>query len=207
MNNTLQKTASIPQFVELVNSGIELWSQAGGMLVHLVADNPNIYSEIISKHPHITFEMLLAFERMGRRQLYPALLMDSSPAAKRLLQLPYEAQEKFCKEPVEVVTEDGGHGLKTVKKYLKELSTNEANQVFDVASVRDIEGQRLYIKSHKPIGRPVKRVEPKSLGVFLLKLSPSGALVAEKASQETQATVVKLFAKNGTKQCLINVVE
>lgn len=198
---TSEQTVSIETFVVLVKSGIELWTKAGEMLVKLVEQNPNIYSEIIAKSPTITFEMLLAFERMGRKQIYPPLLMDNSPAAKMLLELPYDMQERFSKEQVElVVSEDGD----TEKRYLKELNAFEAKQMFDSDGIRPVEKQKEYLKTHFRAGRKkATQNRAKCLGIFSIKISPSGAVVVERASTNTTAQSVYLFEKDGTQQGVI----
>lgn len=203
---SVETNVSIETFVVLVRSGIELWSRAGEMLVKLVEENPNVYAEIIEKNQSITFEMLLAFERMGRKQIYPPLLMDTSPGAKKLLELPYEMQEKFCKEPVEVVISDNGDSPIVEKRYVKELTGYEARVVFSDERPRTVSEQVEFKKKHKPQGKP-KRTTIKTVGTFLLKLSPSGAVVIEKSTATVGLQSVKLFEKDGVKQCLIRLIE
>lgn len=203
---SIEETVSIETFVVLVKSGIELWSRAGEMLVALVETNPNVYSEIISRNSFITFDMLLAFERMGRKQIYPPLLMDNSHGAKRLLELPYEMQERYAKEPIEIVAGDTPDAP-TQKKYLKELSAYEAAVFFNGAGVRTLEQQREFVKEHKPKGRISKeRMRIGDAGTFCLKLTPGGALVAEKVSDKTFVPTVQLFEKDGVQQCVVKLV-
>lgn len=197
---------SVETFIVLVRSGIELWTRAGEMLVKLVDSNPNVYAEIIEKNQSITFEMLLAFERMGRRQIYPPLLMDTSPGAQRLLELPYDVQERFCKEPVEIVVGENGSVPVVEKRYIKELSKYEARLAFDERGARPIEEQREFKKKHQPQGRKKRPAAPKAT-TYLLKLSPSGAIIAEKSSITVGAQPVKLFEKDGVKQCVIQLLE
>jgi len=153
--------------------------------------------------------MLLAFEKMGRRQIYPALLMDTSPGAKRLLELPYECQEKFSKEPVEVVIDASNGEIKTEKKYVKELSAYESNMVFDREGVRPKEAQAEYAKTHSKPGRKSIRVkEADTIGTFVLKLSPSGQLVAEKSNSKVSwSQTITLHKTNGIKQAFVRIQE
>lgn len=196
--------ATIEKFVGLVQTGVLAWSQAGEMLVNLVNDNPNVYSEIIKSNPNITFEMLLVFEKIGRRQIYPPLLMDNSPAARLLMGMPYEMQEKFSREPVEIVVELNGE-VKLEKRYIKELSHYEAQQVFTECGVRPLEMQKEFIKTHGKRGRPKRKLD-KGLGSFIIKLSPSGSPVIEKCADKILATQVRMFEKDGVQQCVVKLV-
>lgn len=205
--NTSIPAISVENFVILVKDGINAWSQAGEILVKLVEENPNVYTEIIRKTPTITFEMLLAFERMGRKQIYPPLLMDSSPGAKRLLELPYDVQERCCKDPVEVVI-DASNGVPvTAKKYIKELSEYESRVLFSSSAVRTIGEQAEFVKTHNKQGRKPHVKRAKVIGTYVLKVSPSGALVAEKTTEKALAAKIYLHVKDGVKQVVVNICE
>jgi len=208
-SSTAIQTTSVETFVTLVQCGMEMWMRAGEMLVKLVSENPNIYSEIIVRNPSITFEMLLAFEKMGRKQIYPPLLMDTSFGAKKLLDLPYDVQERFSKEPIELFLPANNGSVTTEKKYLKELNRYEADVVFSDTGVRTVEAQRDYMAEHAKRGRKRKIVEPteKLIGTFVLKISPSGAVTVEKTSAKPSSPKLMLFLKDGVKQCVVQIVE
>lgn len=202
---SVENEVSIETFVILVKSGIELWTRAGAILVALVEKNPNIYSEVIQKNPDITFEMLLVFEKIGRKQIYPALLMDNSPAAKRAMELPYEEQERLCKEQIEVLLPMRNGHDETTKKYLKELSIYESKMVIDRDGVRPIAKQKEFMATHGKQGRKKMENEPKFIGSYILKLSPGGALIAEKTSKRELATKIKFHEIDGTMQAAVNI--
>lgn len=199
----------IEKFVSLVQAGIELWSSAGQLLVEMVNNDPNVYSEIMKRATFITFEMLLAFEKMGRKQIYPPLLMDNSPGAKRLLELPYDIQERFCKEPLDVVVEVMESGeVKKQHKYVKELSEFESRMVFNGDSVRSIPDQADFKKTHSPRGRqPYTKKEDKEnfIGNYSIKVSPSGAVVLEKSKSKLASKSLFLRELEGSKQITISL--
>lgn len=195
----------IDEFLGLVKGGMELWADAGAILVELVEKNPMVYSEIISANPSITFEMLVAFERMGRHQIYPPLLMDGSLGAKRLIDMPYETQEKFCKEPMAVVI-DASNGDPVVSmKHVKELNAYETKMVFDTDKIRTVPEQAEFAKTHNRQGRKPRQKNSKIIGTFTIKMSPSGGMVIEKSDSKTMCPKLVLYEKGGIKQCAVNI--
>lgn len=199
---------SIESFINMVREGISLWHRAGELLIKLVDDNPNIYSDIIQRNSGITFEMLLVFERIGRKQIYPPLLMDNSPGARRLLEMPYDVQERFSKEPVDVVVNGDMLAPSVEKRYVKELSASDAKIVFGTSRVRSVSEQVEYRQQHNPVGRKKKsdRAKEPTLGTWLIKVSPYGAVVLEASNATIGVVDIRAHDKDGVKQCLIRLI-
>lgn len=204
---SIEDNVSIETFVVFVKSGIELWTKAGEVLVKLVESNPNVYSQIMASNPAITFEMLMSFERMGRRQIYPPLLMDNSPAAKVLMSLSYELQEKYCNAQLEVLTNWQNGQPIIQKKYLKEMNAKEARLVFDGDGARDIEKQKSILTQPKVGRKPYGQNKKFSLGTFLVKTSPSGNVVLEKTDSNVFSQPVQLHVKDGIHQGVIELFQ
>src|SRR5579862_1583816 len=91
------------RLADFIQEGVESWVKAGKMLVQMVDANPNAYTIIQQECPHLSPNVLLAFEKIGRLEVCPWLLLDNSDGAKRLLQLPYKLQNEFYKKKVEVL--------------------------------------------------------------------------------------------------------
>src|SRR5688572_23774076 len=88
----------IDKFGKLVQPGIDAWNEAGKLLVLLMRQDSNIIPRIQAKFPDMSRDMIQVFERIGRKQIYAPLLADTSAAARKLLELPYQMQERYHKE-------------------------------------------------------------------------------------------------------------
>jgi hypothetical protein len=140
MRITAAPDSRIVQFCAFIASGIEAWIKAGRLLCKMKRDNPNVFNLIRVERPELTLEVLETFERIGRKQIYPYLVADSSPGARRLMALPYEKQSKLYREGVLVITRRRGGFHPEIKK-VSALTPAEAGRVFDGERIRDEKGQ------------------------------------------------------------------
>jgi hypothetical protein len=74
--------SEIDAFVEQVNKGIGAWRQAGHILVELSKRQPDIFRLIMAKHPAINESTLQTFARIGRKEIWPPLIIDASLGAR-----------------------------------------------------------------------------------------------------------------------------
>lgn len=130
----------ITQFCRLINDGIEAWVKAGELLVDITRDDPAAFGKIVSANPHLTHDILLSFERIGRKEIYPYLLVDGSPGAKLLCALPYDRQIKLYRSTVLVATKSKD-GFGQEHKRVCDLTAQEAARVFNVAQIRTVSEQ------------------------------------------------------------------
>ena len=126
--------------------GIESWAKAGAVLVEMVDENENSYSNILERIPDLSYDVLSRFEQMGRKQLYPRLLLGGSTGLRKLATLPYSEQVRYYDEPLDIVTEIDG-GVDTLKVQAKDLTSFQVKQVFDNGTVRDVAAQRAWLRS------------------------------------------------------------
>lgn len=129
-------------FVSLISQGVEAWMKAGAVLVQMVDKNRNAFEMIMYDYPQISIDVLVAFERIGRKQLYPYLLLDNSPGSRRLLNLPYGLQAQYYKASVDVITGWDNGSPRIESKSVHRLTYDEAERAFSHQGVRDIEQQK-----------------------------------------------------------------
>lgn len=112
--------------------------QTGEVVVKMVDINPNAYEDIIKKYPTCRSSWLEMFEQIGRKQLLPELMLDTSHAARRLihLNLSYKAQEQLYGKTIEVPRRKDDGAVVFVPKPFDKLSPSE------VAIVIGPKGQR-----------------------------------------------------------------
>lgn len=137
----IQNTEMIDRFIKLIQRGINCWVNAGELLVKMTEEDPDICHKILSHHKHISEATLDAFLRIGRKEVHPYLIMDPSPAAKRLAALPYEDQLKIYNEGLPVVVEDPERGLVRQFKKVHDVTAKELAVVFQADKIRTVKEQ------------------------------------------------------------------
>ena len=130
----------ISEFCSLINAGVEAWVKAGALLYEMKAKEPGIFNVILAEHPYLSNDILATFERIGKREIYPYLLVDGSPGSRMLTALPYDTQVQLYHEDVPVVVRRGNFTT-TIRKTVRSLTKPEAVRVFDGGRVRSVSEQ------------------------------------------------------------------
>ena len=159
MNKLIGKTQAkkIKLFSSLITEGIKSWEKAGELLVEMVDENGRTYDNILQELPEMSYDSLARFEQIGRKQLYPKLLLGGGVGLRKLTTLPYSEQVKYFDEPLEVAVEIDG-GVDVLNVHAKALTPFQVKQVFDGSSIRDVGAQRAWLRSRdrKPTGTAPK---------------------------------------------------
>lgn len=149
--------------VEQIEAGAKAWVTAGRAISEMRRRDPGCYAKLLALRPWLTPKILETMERIGSRQLYPYVMLESSFCASRLLNYTYEAQVDACTKGVEVLLYyKNGKPMKQIKA-ISNLSRQEAKQVFGPHRCRSAEEQLPYLpmevgRSHNAGGGP-KRLE------------------------------------------------
>ena len=147
--SALTKTKEIDQFVELVQRGIDAWIEAGEIVAKNMDDDAEWAEKVNAAHPEISIEMLYAFDRVGRKQLHPKLLLSDGPGVRKLRRLPYQMQEKYLNGSVPVLVTTTPGEWDTLQIDIHNLTPSQASQVFDGDKVRSPQQQRAWIEDQK----------------------------------------------------------
>lgn len=199
------------EFVNQLNKGVAAWTNAGRLLVRMMDSNPEAFNAIRKIAPHISMDVLVAFERIGRNKMYPYLLLDNSPGMKRLAELPYKDQERYYHERVKVVTGMTEHGVTVIEKAVSELSARQAEQVISGKGVRTVKEQEkvFFAPSAKRPGVrghaghrsglvPEEVSNFQSIGCFRMTLSKAdGKLSLLRSAPGGAALVIEIKSKDG----------
>ena len=163
-------------FTTLVNMGIEAWTKAGKLLVDFIEEHPNGHELILNECPSISIETLLSFERIGRREVSPKLLIDSSVGARKLSTMPFDEQQRYSVEPIEVLVGyyEGGKPM-IERKMFNKLSAKEVRMVFGTIGVRSVETQTL--TRENPADKPKSQPAPKMQVLGHFKIIKRGILI------------------------------
>lgn len=146
MSTPQKRNDSVEKFYTLLQEGYEKWIEAGRIVSEALEQDPDFADKVHAAHPEISTDTVYAFDRIGRKQLHPKLVMSDSPGAKRLRRLPYSLQEKHSNQPVPVLIKNE-RGWDTLNVSVFNLSSEQASQVFDSDSLRTEAAQRAYLET------------------------------------------------------------
>lgn len=148
-NDTL--TIEHPSFRKLqesIQAGLDAWKGAGDAVVELLDVHGLTLGRIceIINSPIVTANVLSQFERIGRNQVIPSLLVSNFPAASAMQKLPMSEQKRIMDDGVEIVVVRNGKA-DFLKVQPDVLDREQVQQVFTKTGMRSAAAQRLYIES------------------------------------------------------------
>jgi len=138
----------IEELQKSIQTGIDSWIEAGRALVQLTDSHGMSLESIcdIIGSPMVTVSVLTQFERIGRNQVIPALLVADYPASKALQKLPISEQKRISEQGVEMMVLRNGKP-DTLIVQAQDLTRDQCKQVFATESVRSLPAQRAWIES------------------------------------------------------------
>ena len=154
----LDYKSSVHQIATLFTDGIEAWRKAGEILVQLYDADPDNRAKIKSDLCAFPSGALNTLERIGRKKLVPQVYASAGIGFKRLQSMPYDVQERCLKAPVDLLVIDNEGRADTLKVNIKDLSKEQAAQVFGATELRDLSAQRAYLADARAKSAP-QRVE------------------------------------------------
>jgi hypothetical protein len=154
----LTKTQNkIEQFAELINKGIESWLEAGKIVAEAIDEDPDFADKVCQKFPHITPEMVLRFEQIGRKKIHPHLLLHDGPGMRKLRCLTYDQQERLLKSGIPVLVHRGESDWDTLNIDPRNINSAQCRQAFNSdGTIRSQASQRAWIEEQKLISEPIK---------------------------------------------------
>ena len=165
--------------------GRDAIQEAAEIMVALVDKDPRIYEKIVKQAPTISYNLLATLERVGRGQIYGALLFDSSPGARRLLAMPYGMQKEYYEKPLRVVSVQNGKKVVN-EKTISQLTPAEVRTTIADDHIRNVEEQSKLVEV--PV---VKRGEPPERFTIL----PNGNLLILANTEFTPARLQEVYER------------
>ena len=203
----------IDEIAACIQKGIDNWRTAGNKLVELSKRQPDIFDRITARHPHISRDVLEVFARIGRKEIWPPLLMSNSLGAKKLLECNYDIQKELADKPIKVATHWKNNVIQHAEKRIHELSKAEVAMVFDgQGGVNNLDQQAWRLRNAGKEPEPAKKVlGPKDpapeyapprmvnvdIGYFSIVVAPDGAITCTPCGKSPMAQPVRVIP-NGT---------
>lgn len=151
----------VAKFQDAFRRGIDGIVEAAQIYVKAIDADPNAPAVFKDRFADcIPASAWSGFERVGRKQLHPKLLlggMANRRVAAHVRRLPYSSQERvFNKERFDLLLLDG----QTLKVSPLECNPEQAEQLFDGPVIRDIPAQRAYLETITRKARTIPDAEP-----------------------------------------------
>lgn len=200
--------AEIEHFALNIRQGIDHWRTAGKLLVDMTKKHPEAMTRIREK-TGLSDSVLQTFARIGRNEIWPPLLVDSSLGARKLLECHYQDQKRYAEEPIDVVIEWKDGKTKTIKKKVSDLNRAECAVVFDGrGGINNLDQQGFRLRGETPMKlATLKHSDPApvyqapravnvDIGYFSVVMNPDGTVTQEPCGKSAMAQPVRLV-KNG----------
>ena len=201
--------SQIDKFSLLVRQGIDTWRTAGKLLLEMTNKDPGAM-ERIQERSGLSHSVLITFARIGRNEIWPPLLMDSSLGVQKLLQCNYDDQKKYAADPIEIAYSWTGGKIKTIKRNVSELSRAECAIVFsNNGKIHTLEQQAFRLRSPSPekkladldprgeVKNAAVRMVNVDIGYFSVVQAPDGTVTCEPCGRSPIAQPVRVIP-NGT---------
>ena len=145
--NKITIQTEIKKIGQLIQDGIDAWRLAGEIVVKLLdSDGLSIHDIVAqSDNEFVTPNLIAQFERIGRNQVLPKLLVLDFPAAKKLQRMPISEQSRLVEGKVEFLLLRDGKA-DTLNVSVRDLTKDQCKQVFSGDEVRTLSAQRAYLE-------------------------------------------------------------
>lgn len=140
----LAPLARVPQ---LIVQGIECWIEAGEIVAEYLSKNPNSMG-LLCETTGLSEDIIRRFEQIGRKEIYPKLLVNTSLGYRKLSACPYREQELYAESPVDLVVM-GDKGPDILRVSVDHLTPEQAKQVFARNHVRSTAEQRAWLETER----------------------------------------------------------
>jgi hypothetical protein len=148
-------------FKGLFEGGMKKIQQACEVYVKALDADKNAKKDFIEALPSIPLSAWVKFELVGRKQMIPELLTDTSPMAEKLKRMPLTVQTQVYGKNIPMVTQTGD----ILKVDFHGATQSQAKQIFSKNHVRTPEEQRAWIESRRSQATPAKMRACKSFEV------------------------------------------
>ena len=166
---------NVENFIGLINGAADSLLKAGQMLARLVANDPDIITQIKERAKNIPPSFLTKLLMVGEGSLHPALVMNGCAAYRQIAKLPYSQQERIIKANAVELVVDAQSG-DAIKVPVIELDPSQVKQVISEEGLRSRDAQQAYRRklgfanaskeAVKKIDTPAYRITSKGIDIF-----------------------------------------
>jgi len=182
----LTVTKSIELFKVLFEKGMQKLQEACEVYVKAIDKDDNGAKEFREAFPTIPASAWTKFENVGRKQMIPELLTDTTPMAERVKKLPYSAQRHLYGKSQQLVTKTGD----ILNVSFHHASKEQARQLVAQDHIRTPSEQRAWIENTKSGLEKKEEIKPQK--VYEIK---NGKLVILEPCSFTKDQLIQALAE------------
>lgn len=178
---------AVRAFVEAFQIAREGFIEAGRIYASAIDQfGASARDQFAAGAPAVSGEMWRRLERLGRGEMDPRLLTQTTEGARALRRLPKNEQARALDTGVPLLLAGGDHLLVQVDS----LTKAQVGQVFAIDHIRDLGAQRAWIETHAPqtVARKVDAPAYRIVG---------GKVRVERACELSRADVLRIMAELG----------
>jgi len=185
-------TIDLTKVTDLILRGIECWIEAGEIIANALDAEPD-HIDRICEVTGLSSDIVRRFEQIGRREIYPQLLANTSDGFRKLSACPYREQKLYAENPVKLlVYKDNDTATLIVR--IDALTHDQVRQVFAKNHVRDLGEQRAWIESQrkKAIEKAITETSSLQEAAFIIK---GKRIIFRKGCELTASELAGLLAR------------
>ena len=177
---------------ELIVKGVECWIEAGEIIAKTLQDNPGSMGRICEV-TGLSEDIVRRFEQIGRKEIYPQLLANTSIGYRKLVSCPYREQQHYSENPVELLIVGNGK-TDTLKVNVAHLTPEQARQAFSSDHVRTVSEQRAWIEAERKrsVENAIREKAEVQEAAFVIR---GGRVTFRKGCEMTAHEVAELLAR------------
>lgn len=147
-----------------IQEGINAWERAGAAVLQLIGEGMTLEQIAeAANNEFVTANVLAQFERIGRKQVLPQLLVANFPASRYLQRLPMSEQQRLLDGSIELLLERENGTTDTLRVDTRYMTKEQCKQAFDKGAVRPLGAQRAWLESDKRERLSAKSVKTEAL--------------------------------------------
>jgi hypothetical protein len=186
MTNALTTTKSIELFKGLFEKGMQKIQEACEVYVKSIDADDKAQDKFKEAFPHIPAGAWNKFELVGRKQMLPELMTDTTPMAEKLKKLPISSQARFYGKSQQLVTKTGD----LLNVSFHHATKEQARQIFASDHIRTPAEQRAWIENTKRGLEKKEEIKPEK--VYDVK---NGKLVVLEPCSFTKDQLIQILAE------------
>lgn len=145
---TAPKKELVTRIKTLIEQGVAAWQQAGQLIAQELdeAEDFEAAKDELCLSLNVGEDIVMRFYAIGKKLTFAPLLIADGPGVVALLKCPYDVQERYATQPLDVLVRQGNDWA-TLKITARNLTGDQAKQVFKNGEIRSIAAQRAFIES------------------------------------------------------------
>lgn len=138
----------LTQVADLILKGIDCWIKAGEIIASALDREPDSMDRICEV-TGLSSDIVRRFEQIGRKEVYPKLLANTSVGYRKLAACTYREQKLYSENPIELIVLKPDGDTDMLSTGVQNLTPEQCKQVFAKGHIRTQSEQRAWLESER----------------------------------------------------------